>query len=205
MNYEKIISFAKEAKVDYAHNFDHVLRVFHSAMKIAEGHPEADTEVLRTAVLLHDIGRSDLTAAHAKKGAVMAKEWLIQNRYGDEFAGKVARVISAHSDKDEARDAGIEGKILWDADKLEMTGVIGALRAMLYCEEAGLPIKAESPSVGEDSISPRDLIEQYAEDMEIASRGFHTKEAMELAKERLAFGYEMLKRLDAEIPKEDLL
>lgn len=188
MDFDKMIAFAKSAKVDYAHSFDHVSRVFHSAMRIAEGHPEADKDALKAAVILHDIGRSDLTVAHAKMGAVMAKQWLIQNGYGEEFAGKVARVISSHSDRDEARQAGIEGEILWDADKLEMTGVIGMLRAMLYCEETDLPMTAVAP--------------QFTEDQTIAEKGFHTKEAVELAKERLAFGKKLIDELKNELPGE---
>ena len=205
MDFEKMIAFAKSAKTDYAHNFDHTRRVFRLAMKIAETHPEADGDVLKAAVILHDIGRSDPTVAHAKKGAAIAKEWLTENGYGEAFAEKVSRVISSHSDKDEARDAGIEGEILWDADKLEMTGVIGALRALLYCEEAGLPVRAEPRPAENENACPRDFLEQYTEDLEIASRGFHTAEAQNYARERLAFGTEILNRLSAEIPEEDLI
>lgn len=205
MDFDKMIAFAKSAKTDYAHNFDHTRRVFRLAMKIAQGHPEADRDVLKAAVILHDIGRSDPTVAHAKKGAAIAKEWLTQNGFDETFAEKVARVISAHSDKDEARDAGIEGEILWDADKLEMTGVIGALRALLYCEEAGLPLKAEPPGADALPACPRDFTGQYTEDLEIAFRGFHTAQAKELSRERLAFGTEILNRLKAEIPEEDLI
>lgn len=171
MNYEKIISFAKEAKVDYAHNFDHVLRVFHSAMKIAEGHPEADTEVLRTAVLLHDIGRSDLTAAHAKKGAVMAKEWLIQTdtamsspeRLPASFPPTRTRtrrgMPASRRDPLGCRQAGDDGRHRRSAGH-------ALLRGSGTAHQGGIAFRRS------DSINPRDLIEQYAEDMDIASAAF---------------------------------
>lgn len=204
MDYKKIIAFAQSAKVDYAHNFDHVLRVYRNAMRIAQGHPEADMEVLRTAVLLHDVGRAGLTVAHAKKGAVIARDWLMQNGCSEAFAEKVARVISAHSDKDEASGAGIEGEILWDADKLEMTGAVGAMRAMLYCEEVGLPIRAAS---GAEAVmpGPKDLIEQFIEDQGIAARGFHTKEAAAMARERIAFGKQIIEHLREETAEEEII
>ena len=61
---------------DAAHDFDHVLRVLKMAERIgmAEG---ADMLVVRTAVLLHDIGRSAMgDTDHATVGADRAQEIL---------------------------------------------------------------------------------------------------------------------------------
>lgn len=191
MDYTEIIAFAKGAKTDYAHNFDHVKRVCRNALLIARGHPDADMDVLKTAVLLHDIGRTDVTRPHAAVGAELAEKWLTAGGYPACFAEKVSRVIAAHSDTDAARAAGIEGMILYDADKLEMTGAVGAIRAALYCEEAGLPMSAAA--------------EQLAEDQQIAEAGFHTGEAKRMAAERMAFGNEIIKNLHIEIPEEELI
>ena len=40
-----------------AHDMDHVMRVYDTCMRLAEGEPGIDLDVLRAAALLHDIAR----------------------------------------------------------------------------------------------------------------------------------------------------
>jgi len=65
-------------QADSAHGFDHVLRVLVLAERIARAEG-ADLEIVRAAVLLHDVGRAEEAqgnGCHACIGAARAREIL---------------------------------------------------------------------------------------------------------------------------------
>jgi uncharacterized protein len=122
---------------DPVHDFDHILRVLALAERIGavEG---ADMEVLRAAVLLHDVGRDKADAAgrdHAEFAAERAREML-----ADAPSDKVEAVVEAiiaHRFRAGPPPASLEGRILFDADKLDAIGAIGVARAFAYSGRAG--------------------------------------------------------------------
>ncbi len=112
---------------DPVHGFDHVLRVLALVERIgaAEG---ADMEVLRAAALLHDVARADELVTgrcHAQAGAERAQEILA----GQPRAQAVAEAIRTHRFRDDLPPTTLEGRILYDADKLDAIGAIGVARA----------------------------------------------------------------------------
>ncbi|HUW95054.1 MAG TPA: HD domain-containing protein [Anaerolineae bacterium] len=114
---------------DPAHDFDHILRVLALAERIgaAEG---ADMDILRPAVLLHDIGRPEEQRdgrCHAQVGAEKART--ILSDWPTETVEAISHAIAAHRFRDDLQPQTLEAKILFDADKLDSIGAIGIARA----------------------------------------------------------------------------
>jgi hypothetical protein len=114
-------------------NDAHTLYAFGLARALLEAHPEADAAVVLPAILLHDIGwsqvppaevlqaiapgggRPDLVLLHEKEGARLAAGILAEAGYD---AGKVPAVLDIIDGHDSRREAiSIEDAIVKDADK----------------------------------------------------------------------------------------
>lgn len=121
---------------DSAHDREHVYRVLYTALDIAAHEPGADADVLIAACLLHDVGRAeqfrDPEADHAQVGAEKALRFLRDEGWGEDFAQRVAACIRTHRYRSDAPPASPEAKILFDADKLDVTGAMGVARTLLY-------------------------------------------------------------------------
>jgi uncharacterized protein len=132
---------------DPVHDFDHILRVLALAERIgaAEG---ADMAVLRAAALLHDVGRDQAEAVgqdHAEFAATRARQ--ILSTSPPEKVEAVAQAILAHRFRSGPPPQSLEGRILFDADKLDAIGAIGIARAFAYSGRAGRRLWA---AVGDD-------------------------------------------------------
>ena len=143
---------------DPVHGFDHVLRVYHLAEYIAllEG---ADLEIVRAAVLLHDVevdrqlpaanqktsydGQLDRTNHHLSS-ADFARQILKEDEWDDLRIQAVVHCIRAHRFRDNSQSPqSLEAKILFDADKLDAIGAIGVMRAIAYAITHGQPVYAD--------------------------------------------------------------
>lgn len=135
---------------DPIHGFDHVLRVYHLAGRLAEAEG-ADQEVVRAAALLHDAG------ADQEHGVLDASR-AGHHHASSEFAGRVLRAegwpsgrirevqhcIRAHRFRiDAERPVTLEARVLFDADKLDAIGAIGVGRAIAYAVQAGQPVYSQ--------------------------------------------------------------
>ncbi len=117
---------------DPVHGFDHILRVLALAERIgqAEG---ADMTIVRAAALLHDLGRAEADAAgldHAQVAAERARGLLEGAPAG--WVEAVVEAILAHRFRTGPEPASLEGRVLFDADKLDAIGAIGVARAVAY-------------------------------------------------------------------------
>ena len=122
---------------DSAHDRYHVYRVLNAAVDIAEYEDMVDMDVLIAACLLHDIGRErqfvDLeNLCHAEIGGEMAYDFLISRQWHEQKALHVKECVSTHRFRDDIKPQSIEAKILFDADKLDVSGAIGIARTLLY-------------------------------------------------------------------------
>jgi uncharacterized protein len=122
---------------DPVHDFDHILRVLALAEHIgaAEG---ADMEVLRAAALLHDVGRDEAEASgqdHAQFAAAQARQ--ILDSAPPAKVEAVVQAILAHRFRSGPPPESLEGRVLFDADKLDAIGAIGVARAFAYSGRAG--------------------------------------------------------------------
>ena len=141
------------AGADAAHAFDHVLRVLVLAERIAlaEG---ADLTIVRTATLLHDVARRE--PDHHLRGAERARALLAD--YPAAQVDAVAHAIEAHRFRKPPAPATLEAACLFDADKLDAIGAIGAARAIAYGATHGQrlwsqpldEIRADQPPPGND-------------------------------------------------------
>lgn len=120
---------------DPVHGYNHILRVYHLAERLAatEG---ADLEIVRAAALLHDAegpGTGDSRLEHQHASAAFAGEILGAEGWSEERIAAVQHCILAHRYRDQStQPSTIEAKVLFDADKLDAIGATGAVRAIAY-------------------------------------------------------------------------
>ena len=129
------------ASTDPAHDFDHVLRVTAMAERIARAEG-ADAAVVRAAALLHDVGRADASGRdHAEVAAESALDLL--RPHAPDKAEAVAQAIRQHRFRSGPPPDSLEARCLFDADKLDAIGAIGAARAFAYAGVIGQRLWAE--------------------------------------------------------------
>jgi uncharacterized protein len=127
---------------DPVHGFDHVLRVLKLAEEIgkAEG---ADLEIVHAAALLHDAEPPQSTSNrkdHHTASAEFAASLLYEEGWSMQRIEAVTHCIRAHRFRDDREPPSfLEAKVLFDADKLDAIGAIGAARAIAYAVKAGEP------------------------------------------------------------------
>jgi uncharacterized protein len=191
---------------DAVHDFDHVLRVLALAERIgqAEG---ADMEVMRTAVLLHDVGRAQADTDgldHAALGAAQVREILAGQPSAKVEA--VAHAVAAHRYRADAEPETLEAQVLFDADKLDAIGAVGIARAFAYGGAHGqrLWVPVESVNAarwkkeGDDPNAHTPIHEFVVKLSKLKSRLF-TPTGRAIAEERHAFMVSFFERMDAEI------
>ena len=122
---------------DAVHNFDHILRVYRMAERLAKAEG-ADLEIVRTAALLHDSRGSDPGSAEGRMGhhqasAKFAAAVLTEKGWEQEKVDAVVHCILAHRFRNPAeKPETLEAQIIFDADKLDALGAIGVARVVAY-------------------------------------------------------------------------
>ena len=144
LEYTAIESHMKPYMQDSAHDMHHVYRVLNAALDIAKHENDVDMDILIAACLLHDIGREHQFAnpgtCHAIVGGEMAYEFLLSRNWPPEKAMHVKDCISAHRYRGGNAPETIEAKILFDADKLDVCGLIGIARTLIYQGQVSAPL-----------------------------------------------------------------
>lgn len=143
-DYAKIEAYMLECMRDSAHDREHIYRVLYTALDIAESEPTADLEILTAACLLHDIGRpeqfADPKLCHAEVGSKKAYGFLTGIGWTEERAAHVRDCIFTHRFRNSAPPRSIEAKILFDADKIDVSGAMGMARSLMYRGAVGEPL-----------------------------------------------------------------
>jgi uncharacterized protein len=126
------------------HAFDHILRVLALAERIARAEG-GDLEIVRAAVLLHDAAGAapGERAGHHEAAADFARAVLQTEGWPEERIQAVGHCIRAHRFRGTEAPRTLEAKILFDADKLDVLGAIGAARTVAYAALAGQPLTGE--------------------------------------------------------------
>ena len=186
-----------------AHDFDHVLRVLSLAERIGavEG---ADMEILRTAVLLHDVARAQEMeggGCHAKVGVKKVRE--ILSHWPPQKVEAVAHAIAAHRFRGGVTPRTLEAKILYDADKLDSIGAIGVARAYMVGGRLGQRVWTEVPP--DASLEKNPLTSEHSPVIEFevklkkVKESLFTETARAIAEERHRFMVEFFSRLEREV------
>lgn len=124
------------------HNFEHVLRVYRTAERLAR-EENADLEIVRAAALLHDVADSTAGSQQRKEHHIASAEFAAQvladEGWPQERIAAVQHCIRAHRYRKEDIPESLEAKVLFDADKLDVIGAVGVVRALVYAFQAGAP------------------------------------------------------------------
>ena len=177
---------------DSAHDKEHIYRVLYVALDIAKYEDDVDTDVLICACLLHDIGRQeqfeDPALCHAAVGAKKAYRFLTEQGFDQAFAKKVEVCIRAHRFRSSVTPESTEAKILFDADKIDVTGAIGIARTIFYQGQVSEPLYSVSQdgqvSDGAHDTEPSFFFREYKYKLERLYSTFYTKRGAEIAAQR---------------------
>jgi uncharacterized protein len=131
---------------DPVHDYDHVMRVYRMADRIARAEG-ADLEIVQAAALLHDAVGSAPTETtkdqrynHHGSSAEFAATVLKQEDWPDDRIQAVQHCIRAHRYRYTTdRPITLEARVLYDADKLDVLGALGVARTIAYAVLAGQP------------------------------------------------------------------
>lgn len=192
---------------DEVHGFGHIERVYRLCEQIglAEG---ADMEILLTAALLHDAQGSHPGAGarddHHIRSAKFARNLLTKMGWSESRILAVQACIIAHRYRKDDVPQSLEAKVLFDADKLDVVGAIGVVRALAYAFQVNVPAFSEpSPSylknwekaVGE----PHSAYHEYLFKLKKISSILLTPTARKIAEKRQRFLNGFFEELAAEM------
>ena len=165
-----------------AHDFKHVDRVRHWALRIAEEEGFEDLKMVEVAALLHDIGLPYVDEEkerdkHGQVGAEMAVRFLKENlTLTEEQIEQIASAIRHHCSPpslvtDLLKDTGEKGRligIIRDADIMDAIGALGLMRA--FTSKATKPEYAPENLKGDTwMLSGREFDERFARGLGIGS------------------------------------
>ena len=192
---------------DSAHDKDHVYRVLYNALDIAKHtYEEIDYDVLICACLLHDIGREEQFAnpelCHAEVGSEKAYHWLIENQFAENFASRVKSCIQAHRFRKNNPPESIEAKILFDADKIDVSGAIGIARTLVYRGRVAEPLYSlNSDGSVSDGTNDRtsSFFREYKYKLENVYSHFYTERGAQIALKRQQAAVDFYNHLFSEI------
>lgn len=205
----------REGSEDTAHDHEHIARVIAIAESI-QAHEGGDLPTIWAAVALHDSGQPRERrhgGDHALIGAEMAGELLSGTDFPQDAIPGVQQAIRDHRMTGGATPRSLEGRILYDADKIDSLGAVGIGR--LYCITGYYHQKVYSP-VPTDIVEPVDPFilrelrrrPDYSPFIEFRllfgnlPQRLMTQTGRELARERYAFMEEFFSRLEREIRGE---
>jgi len=170
-----------------AHSYAHVDRVVKVAAVLAEKE-QADVELAQTAALLHDIGRA-VGEPHNETGAKLACKILRQStNYPQERIEKIEKIVLQHPITFRHKLETLEEKIVWDADKIDLLGVIGIVRVFHWLGKK--PFET--------------AVDTCFEELKPIYNLLNTPSAQKIAKERYRRTIASLSALEQELSTEDL-
>ena len=166
------------------HDFDHTLRVYRTAMELADAEPHCSRQVVALAALLHD---ADDYKLFATKNNANARAFLNAQHIDEATAEQVCTAINAVSfsrNRDRCPEL-LEGRIVQDADRLDAIGAIGIARTFAYGGKHGRSLDAS--------------IAHFHEKLLLLKAMMHTEKAKELAESRHTFMENFLKEWEQEL------
>lgn len=190
---EKAIVYAKSVFAGDAsgHDFDHTMRVYRMATRIAQ-EEGADLRIVQLAALLHDADDRKLSP-ETYENKDNAVSFLQKNGVWDEEIRTIVEIISQISfSAGNGTPTTIEGKCVQDADRLDAMGAIGIGRAFAF---GGCRGRIMHDSTGEDKTS---TIQHFYDKLLLLKDLMNTSTGRHLALERHVFMCAFLEQFYAE-------
>ena len=167
------------------HGFDHVMRVYRTALLLADSYPECERDIVAIAALLHDVDDHKLTGT-SDNGNANARRIMDECGVDPETAEEVCAAVGSvsFSRNGGAPASALEGRLVQDADRLDAVGALGIARTFAYGGSRGRSLFDSRRHFDEKLLKLKALM--------------NTPEAAEMAAERHRFMEEFLKEFDAE-------
>ena len=204
--YRQIEAFMLEKMSDSAHDKAHIYRVLAMSLDIAAHERNVDMDILITAALLHDVGRpsqhENPALNHAEVGAEMAYKFLTGIGWEEERAAHVRDCVITHRHRKNRPPETIEAKIIFDSDKLDVTGTIGVARTLIYCGQILQPLYViENGGIltAGSGIEAQSFIEEYNYKLRNIYDTFQTTRGKILAEERRTAAISFYENIMSEI------
>jgi uncharacterized protein len=192
---------------DAVHGYDHIERVYRLSEKLAVAE-NANVEIVKAAALLHDAQGSAPNGSERPNHHILSAEFAKQILEGEgwekEQIEAVQHCIRAHRFRHDGEEpATMEAMVLFDADKLDVLGAIGAARTLGYALKAGTPFFCEPSKqfLTKGIEIPGELHSAYHEyvfKLSKISSCLYTKTGREMASHRQEFLNQFFEELAAE-------
>lgn len=186
--YTLLAAYMRSCTADTVHDQEHIFRVLYTALDIAQTEPDVDMDVLIAACLLHGVGRRaqarNPALCHAQAGAEQAYRFLLENQFSEDFSAHVRDCVRTHRFRSGDPPGSIEAKILFDADKLDVTGAVGIARTLAYGAHYDEPLYTFLPDGGVcdgSGDAPDSFLHEYKFKLESIYSRFYTARGAELA------------------------
>jgi uncharacterized protein len=191
---------------DPVHGFDHIIRVYRMADRLAR-ETGADLEIVHAAALLHDVegsataGGNEGRVDHHEESAAFARQQLAAEGWPEDRIEAVVHCIRAHRFRNPAeRPQTLEAQVLFDADKLDVLGALGIVRTVAFSvvnnEPVYYPPSRQYLETGqEEPGEPHSSYHEYLFKLRKIKDRLHTPQARALAEERSRFLGEFFERL----------
>ncbi len=211
INELKTIVRKRLANAEAGHDWLHIERVYNNAELILADEPEADKDLVRIAILLHDIADAKFHDGDESIGASTAKQIMIDLKLDRKIIEQVCLIIE-HMSFRKTLDANhayrsLELDIVRDADRLDAIGAVGIARTFAYGahkgsrfysnEDAYRVLDIETYKSGNSS-----TIQHFYDKLLLLKELFVTKKGKEMAAERHAFLELYLAQFYTEIGKQ---
>ncbi|MBR2910962.1 MAG: HD domain-containing protein [Lentisphaeria bacterium] len=188
------------------HDYDHTLRVMKNAELLLSEEPGADREIVRFAALLHDCARPEEHASkgqvcHARRGAEIAAQLLAEENMDAPFCAAVAAAVRSHRYRDGIVPDTPEGKVLYDADKLDSLGAVGLGRAFLFAGACGARVhNTPEEALGNGAYGPEvTAYREYLVKLRHLPGAMLTPAGRRMGAERLRFMETFFEQLNEEV------
>ncbi|MET3574423.1 HD domain-containing protein [Bhargavaea ullalensis] len=129
------------------HDVHHTLRVYRTAMRLAE-EEDADRELTGLAAMLHDADDPKLFGTG--EGLPNARSFMAEHGIPAETAELVCTIIGevSFSKNGSRRPSTLEGKVVQDADRLDAIGAVGIARTFAFGGSRGQAIHDPAAETG---------------------------------------------------------
>ncbi|MED3802484.1 HD domain-containing protein [Lysinibacillus xylanilyticus] len=189
---------------DASHDFQHIERVYQNALAILHTEPEADAEVVKIAVLLHDVSDKKYTDSKEQENKLIAELSLSEEKK-QHIRDCIAQV--SFNGGNELEATSIEAKIVRDADRLDAIGAIGIARTFAFGGAKGRKLYDKEEGTRTDMTEEEyhnkntSSVTHFYEKLLLLKDLMITEKGKQMANERHQFMVQFLEQLQNEIGK----